>query len=159
MPLTSLLWCLLASALSVALLAFGWMPCPACCTVTLSCCPFAGPFPTTLYVTVQPKTSLGANIGSPVSWPLVYDPATSKWRGSGTIPQCTDSTDVTYEFYCVGGTASELRFNWICSGGGGGVSGNSYIGTSCFPFLASGAIATVNSCSSTCVQYQHDVTK
>jgi hypothetical protein len=127
--------------------------------VVTGCCP-GHPIPRTIHVTIQPKNVFSVNVGSPVSWPLVYDAATDKWRGTGVIPQC-NNLSVTYEFFCFhtfsGGTDHyDLQFNWLCAGGGIGFG--SYLTGACDPFLLSTSSVPLCSSSGSCSSYTHTVT-
>jgi len=91
----SLITLLLTSFLSVALIAFGWMPCPVCCSDLIfnSCCDEVG-LPTTLFVTMTkvsgPCTCLDGAVNT-ITW--VDDPGTpwgdGYWQGSLSVCGCT----------------------------------------------------------------------
>lgn len=71
---------LVASFLSVALVAFGWMPCPACCGIVTGCCPSLG-VPTTLYATFV-RTAGTCTVFDLGTVTLTYVPAAQSWQNN-----------------------------------------------------------------------------
>lgn len=95
----SVIYAVITAFLSVALIAFGWMPCPVCCSsgVTVVCC--ANPIPETLTLTV---TLVSGN--SCTGFVGTTQPLT--WDGSVWISDViTDGGAVyTFSIRCISGT-------------------------------------------------------
>lgn len=86
--------------LSTVLIAFGWMPCPICCTggISTECCANIG-IPETLFLTLTHVSGACTCLDGAVVT-LTWDAVNSWWAGSTTV--CTSRT-FSVKFYCQSG--------------------------------------------------------
>ena len=156
----SVIYVVFAAFISVALIAFGWMPCPVCCVVSgvsTLCCVGVG-IPETLYFTLTHVSGTCTCLdGVVVQLDFVadanapWDPG--YWQGSlGSV--CTNKT-IVIRFYCRSSPPPNLfLINDVTSGAGAtcfvfnGLTGVTL--DSCSPFSASGTVTLDSSSPFSC---------
>jgi hypothetical protein len=162
MPLNQLLWSALLGVLGAFVVAFGWMPCPACCAGRTACCPDLA-IPDTIHATVYWRQYfLGSVIcdGNNTTFALTRQSSGGSqfWCGTwggGTVPGsggpcCYDSTHGGYLTLMVAcrnpdGGGNRFMYQLVCGATGAP--------TACVPNESAWVDFTTTSCSGGTVSF------